>query len=71
MMVLTCGGSDAIVAASAKTGAPIDHTVVEEGTVLHMQIRRHPGRTHTSPNAGALLTAHLAHPEGQAVPWKH
>jgi ABC-type Fe3+ transport system substrate-binding protein len=35
MMVLTCGGSDAIVL--RKTGAPIDHTVVEEGTVLHMR----------------------------------
>ena len=68
MMVLTCGGSDAVLA--RRTGAPLDHTVVEEGTVLHMRYGGIP-KNSRSPNAGALLTAYLHTPEGQAVLWKY
>jgi len=68
MLVLTCGGSDVNVL--RRTGAPIDHTVVEEGTVLHMRYAGVP-KNSRSPNAGALLAAYLHTPEGQAVLWKH
>jgi ABC-type Fe3+ transport system substrate-binding protein len=68
MLVLTCGGSDVNVL--AKTGAPIAHTVVEEGTVLHTRYAGVP-KTSRSPNAGALLTAFLHTPEGQELLWKH
>jgi ABC-type Fe3+ transport system substrate-binding protein len=68
MLVLTCGGNDVNVL--AKTGAPIAHTVVEEGTVLHTRYAGVP-KTSRAPNAGALLTAFLHTPEGQELLWRH
>lgn len=68
MLVMTCGGNDSI--AFQRTGAPIGHTVVQEGTVLHMRYSGVP-RNSRSPNAGALLAAFLHTPEGQALLWKH
>ena len=68
MLVLTCGGNDVNVLQS--TGAPVAHTVVEEGTVLHMRYAGVPKHSQ-SPNAGALLTAYLHTPEAQALLWRH
>jgi ABC-type Fe3+ transport system substrate-binding protein len=67
MLVLTCGGNDVNVLQS--TGAPIAHTVVEEGTVLHMRYAGVPKHSQ-SPNAGALFTAYLHTPEAQALLWR-
>ncbi len=68
MLVFTCGGNDVNVL--KRTGAPIGHTVVEEGTVLHMRYAAIP-KNSRSPNAGALLIDYLMTPEGQALLWKH
>ena len=68
MQVLTCGGSDVNVLQS--TGAPLAHTVVKEGTVIHPRYAGVP-KNSRSPNAGALLAAYLHTPEGQALLWKH
>jgi ABC-type Fe3+ transport system substrate-binding protein len=67
MLVLTCGGNDVNVLQA--TGAPIAHTVVKEGTVLHMRYAGVPKHSQ-SPNAGALLAAYLQTPEAQALLWK-
>ncbi|MGH7772190.1 MAG: ABC transporter substrate-binding protein [Candidatus Binatia bacterium] len=68
MLVLTCGGNDSVVLQRA--GAPIAHTVLQEGTVLHMRWSGVP-KNSRSPNAGALLAAYLHTPEGQALLWRH
>ncbi|HXG53084.1 MAG TPA: extracellular solute-binding protein [candidate division Zixibacteria bacterium] len=68
MLVLTCGGNDVNVL--QRTGAPVAHTVVKEGTVIHTRYAGVP-KNSRSPNAGALLAAYLHTPEGQAVLWKH
>ena len=68
MLVLTCGGSDVNVLQG--TGAPLAHTVVKEGTVIHPRYAGVP-KNSRSPNAGALLAAYLHTPEGQALLWKH
>jgi ABC-type Fe3+ transport system substrate-binding protein len=67
MLVLTCGGNDVNVLQA--TGAPIAHTVIKEGTVLHMRYAGVPKHSQ-SPNAGALLAAYLQTPEAQALLWK-
>jgi ABC-type Fe3+ transport system substrate-binding protein len=67
MLVLTCGGNDVNVLQA--TGAPVAHTVVEDGTVLHMRYAGVPKHSQ-SPNAGALLTAYLHTPEAQALLWR-
>jgi iron(III) transport system substrate-binding protein len=67
MLVLTCGGNDVNVLQA--TGAPIAHTVVKEGTVLHMRYAGVPKHSQ-SPNAAALLAAYLQTPEAQALLWK-
>jgi ABC-type Fe3+ transport system substrate-binding protein len=67
MLVLTCGGNDVNVLQG--TGAPIAHTVVKEGTVLHMRYAGVPKHSQ-SPNAGALFAAYLHTPEAQALLWK-
>jgi ABC-type Fe3+ transport system substrate-binding protein len=68
MLVLTCGGNDVNVLQG--TGAPLGHTVVKEGTVIHTRYAGVP-KNSRSPNAGALLAAYLHTPEGQALLWKH
>jgi iron(III) transport system substrate-binding protein len=68
MLVFTCGGNDVNVL--QRTGAPVGHTVVEEGTVLHMRYAAVP-KNSRSPNAGALLINFLMTPEGQSLLWKH
>lgn len=68
MLVLTCGGNDVNVL--QYTGAPIAHTVIQEGTVLHMRYAGVP-KNSRSPNAGALLASFMHTPEGQAILWKH
>jgi iron(III) transport system substrate-binding protein len=68
MLVMTCGGNDSVVL--GRTGAPIGHTVLEEGTVLHMRYGGVP-KNSRSPNSGALLAAYLHTPEGQAILWKY
>jgi len=68
MLVMTCGGNDSVVL--QRTGAPISHTLVQEGTVLHMRYAGVPQNSR-SPNAGALLAAYLQTPDGQAILWKH
>jgi len=68
MLVLTCGGNDVTVL--QRTGAPVAHTVVKEGTVIHTRYAGVP-KNSRSPNAGALLAAYLHTPEGQALLWKH
>jgi iron(III) transport system substrate-binding protein len=68
MLVFTCGGNDVNVL--QRTGAPVGHTVVEEGTVLHMRYAGIP-RNSRSPNAGALLINFLMTAEGQSLLWKH
>jgi iron(III) transport system substrate-binding protein len=67
MLVLTCGGNDVNVLQA--TGAPIAHTVVKEGTVLHMRYAGVPKHSQ-SPNAAALLAAYLQTPEAQALLWR-
>ena len=68
MLVMTCGGNDSIVL--QRSGAPIGHTVLQEGTVLHMRYTGVP-KNSRSPNAAALFAAFLHTPEGQALLWKH
>lgn len=68
MLVLTCGGSDVNVLQG--TGAPVGHTLVKEGTVIHPRYAAVP-KNSRSPNAAALLAAYLHTPEGQALLWKH
>jgi iron(III) transport system substrate-binding protein len=68
MLVMTCGGNDSVVL--QRTGAPIGHTVLQEGTVLHMRYTGVP-KNSRSPNAGALFAAFLHTPEGQGLLWKH
>jgi len=67
MLVLTCGGNDVNVLQA--TGAPVAHTVIEEGTVLHIRYAGVPKHSQ-SPNAGALLAAYLHTPEAQALLWR-
>jgi ABC-type Fe3+ transport system substrate-binding protein len=68
MLVFTCGGNDVNVL--KRTGAPLAHTVVEEGTVLHMRYAAIP-KNSRAPNIGALLINYLMSPEGQELLWKH
>ena len=68
MLVFTCGGNDVNVL--QRTGAPLGHTVIEEGTVLHMRYAGVP-KNSRSPNAGALLINYLMTAEGQELLWKH
>lgn len=68
MLVMTCGGNDSVVL--GRTGAPIAHTILQEGTVLHMRYGGVP-KNSRSPNAGALLAAYLHTPEGQEILWKY
>lgn len=68
MLAMTCGGNDSIV--MGRTGAPLGHTLLKEGTVLHTRYAGIP-KNSRSPNAGALLAAYLHTPEGQAVLWKY
>lgn len=68
MLGLTCGGNDAIIA--QRKGAPIDHTLLEEGTVIHTRYAGVP-KNSRSPNAAALLIAYLHTPEGQSIIWKY
>ena len=68
MLVMTCGGNDSVVL--GRTGAPLGHTLLQEGTVLHMRFGGVP-KNSRSPNAGALLAAYLHTPEGQAILWKY
>jgi ABC-type Fe3+ transport system substrate-binding protein len=67
MLVLTCGGNDVNVLQA--TGAPIAHTVVKEGTVLHMRYAGVPKHSQ-SPNAATLLAAYLQTPDAQALLWR-
>jgi len=53
-----------------RTGAPLGHTVIEEGTVLHMRYAGVP-RNSRSPNTAALFINFLMSPEGQELLWKH
>ena len=68
MLVFTCGGNDVNVL--KRTGAPIGHVVMEEGTVLHMRYAAIP-KNSRAPNAGALLIHYLMTAEGQELLWKH
>ena len=68
MLAFTCGGNDVNVLKRA--GAPLGHTVIEEGTVLHMRYAAVP-KNSRSPNAGALLINYLMSAEGQELLWKH
>ena len=68
MLVYTCGGNDVNVL--KRTGAPVAHTVVEEGTVLHMRYAAIP-KNSRAPNIGALLINYLMSAEGQEMLWKH
>lgn len=68
MLVMTCGGNDSIVL--QRSGAPIAHAVMQEGTVLHMRYTGVP-KNSRSPNAAALFAAFLHTPEGQGLLWKH
>jgi iron(III) transport system substrate-binding protein len=68
MLVLTCGGNDATVL--QRSGAPLAHTMVQEGTVLHMRYAAIP-KNSRSPNAAALMAAYWMTPEGQELLWKH
>ena len=67
MLAFTCGGNDVNVA--KRTGAPVGHVVMEEGTVLHMRYAGVP-KNSRSPNAGALLIHYLMSPEGQELLWR-
>jgi ABC-type Fe3+ transport system substrate-binding protein len=68
MLAFTCGGNDVNVL--KRTGAPVGHSVMEEGTVLHMRYAAIPKNSH-APNIGALLINYLMSPEGQELLWKH
>ncbi len=68
MHVLSCGGHDAIQL--QRIGAPVAHTVVDEGTIIHSRYAGIP-KNSRSPNAAALFIAYLHTPEGQALLWKH
>lgn len=68
MLGLTCGGNDAIVA--RRKGAPIDHALLDEGTVVHTRYAGVP-KNSRSPNAAALLIAYILTPEGQSLLWKY
>ena len=68
MLAFTCGGNDVNVL--KRTGAPVGHTVMEEGTVLHMRYAAIP-KNSRSPNIGALLVNYLMSAEGQEMLWKH
>jgi iron(III) transport system substrate-binding protein len=68
MLAFTCGGNDVNV--MKRTGAPLAHTVMEEGTVLHMRYAAIP-KNSRSPNAGALLINYLMTAEGQEILWKY
>jgi len=68
MLVFTCGGNDVNVL--KRTGAPIGHTVVEEGTVLHMRYAAIP-KNSRAPNIAALLVNYLMSAEGQEMLWKY
>ncbi|HLN86640.1 MAG TPA: ABC transporter substrate-binding protein, partial [Candidatus Limnocylindrales bacterium] len=68
MLVFTCGGNDVNVL--KRTGAPVGHAVMEEGTVLHMRYAAIP-KNSRAPNIGALLINYLMSPEGQELLWKH
>jgi ABC-type Fe3+ transport system substrate-binding protein len=68
MLAFTCGGNDVNV--MKRTGAPLAHTVMEEGTVLHMRYAAIP-KNSRSPNAGALLINYLMTAEGQELLWKY
>jgi len=67
MLAFTCGGNDVNVA--KRTGAPVGHSVMEEGTVLHMRYAAVP-KNSRSPNAGALLIHYLLSAEGQELLWR-
>jgi len=68
MLAFTCGGNDVNV--MKRSGAPLAHTVMEEGTVLHMRYAAIP-KNSRSPNAAALLINYLMTPEGQELLWKY
>jgi iron(III) transport system substrate-binding protein len=68
MLVFTCGGNDVNVL--KRTGAPVGHAVMEEGTVLHMRYAAIP-KNSRAPHIGALLIDFLMTAEGQELLWKH
>jgi ABC-type Fe3+ transport system substrate-binding protein len=68
MLVFTCGGGDVNVL--QRTGAPVGHVVMEEGTVLHMRYAAIP-KNSRAPNIGALFINYLLSAEGQELLWKH
>ncbi|MGH7929384.1 MAG: ABC transporter substrate-binding protein, partial [Candidatus Binatia bacterium] len=68
MLVFTCGGNDVNVL--KRTGAPVGHSVMEEGTVLHMRYAAIP-KNSQSPHIGALLINYLMTAEGQELLWKY
>jgi len=68
MLAFTCGGNDVNVL--KRTGAPVGHSVMEEGTVLHMRYAAIP-KNSRAPNIGALLINYLMSAEGQEMLWKH
>jgi iron(III) transport system substrate-binding protein len=68
MLVFTCGGNDVNVL--KRTGAPVGHVVMEEGTVVHTRYAAIP-KNSRSPNIGALLINYLMTAEGQELLWKH
>ena len=57
------------VSIAKRTGAPVGHAVMEEGTVLHMRYAGVP-KNSRSPNAGALLIHYLMSAEGQELLWR-
>lgn len=67
MLAFTCGGNDVNVA--KRTGAPVGHAVMEEGTVLHMRYASVP-KNSRSPNAAGLLIHFLMSAEGQELLWR-
>jgi iron(III) transport system substrate-binding protein len=67
MLVFTCGGND--VADLKQRGAPIDHAIIQEATVLHMRYGGVP-KNSSAPNAATLLVAYLLTPEGQETLYK-
>jgi iron(III) transport system substrate-binding protein len=68
MLAFTCGGNDVNV--MKRSGAPLAHTVMEEGTVVHTRYAAVP-KNSRSPNAGALLINYLMTAEGQELLWKY
>jgi len=67
MLAFTCGGNDVNVA--RRTGAPVGHAVMEEGTVLHMRYAAIP-KNSRSPNAAGLFIHFLMSAEGQELLWR-